>query len=114
MQIPAGCSRYTVELTRPLGLVLEEDGNGGIKVVEVAEGGNGARAELISQGDSLISTSAYVYTRESEYQGNMVKSGEQFITLNIQGEVCLCELALLMELHHGTFLWTLPSMSSPC
>ena len=87
VQIPPGCSRYTVDLTRPLGLTLEEDGKGGIRVADVARGGNAERAELISEGDALISTSAIVFTRESEYQGNMVRSGEQQVTLNVQGEV---------------------------
>ena len=32
-QPPPGCARYTVVLGKPLGLVLEEDGNGGIVVV---------------------------------------------------------------------------------
>ena len=35
MQAPPGCSRYTVELRKPLGLVLEEDRHGCIFVVGV-------------------------------------------------------------------------------
>lgn len=95
VQVPEGCSRYTVVLSKPLGLALEEDGKGGIFVAEVHEGGNAARAEVISRGDALISTSAVVCTREAEYQGNMVRSGEQTITLNVQGEVCTM---------HGTYV----------
>lgn len=33
MQAPPGCSRYAVELRKPLGLVLEEDRHGSIYVV---------------------------------------------------------------------------------
>jgi hypothetical protein len=33
MQVPPGCSRYSVELRKPLGLVLEEDRHGSIFVV---------------------------------------------------------------------------------
>jgi hypothetical protein len=96
MQVPKGCSRYPVVLSRPLGLALEEDGKGGIFVAEVREGGNAAQAKVISKGDELISTSAIVCTREAEYQGNIVSSGEQTITLNVQGEVCtMCHIAAL-------------------
>lgn len=86
-QVPPGCSRYEVELSRPLGLILEENKNGTIVVAEIPEGGKAARLDTISVGDTLISTSALVYTRESEYQGNMVKSGEKRVILNCRGEV---------------------------
>lgn len=36
-QPPPGCSRYTVELRKPLGLVLEEDRHGSIFVVRDRE-----------------------------------------------------------------------------
>jgi hypothetical protein len=39
------------------------------------------------QGDTLISTSGYVYTNANEYTGNMVRSGEQLVTMNVKGEV---------------------------
>ena len=87
LQAPPGCSRYTIELKKPLGLALEEDGRGGIKVAEVFDKGNAAIDGTVSPGDALISTTAIVYTREAEYQGNMVRSGEQTVTMNIQGEV---------------------------
>ena len=86
-QVPPGCSRYEVELSRPLGLFLEETKSGTIVVAEIPEGGKAARLNTISVGDTLISTSALVYTRESEYQGNMVKSGEKRVILNCRGEV---------------------------
>lgn len=36
-QVPPGCSRYSVEVNRPLGLILEER-NGAIVVAEVVKG----------------------------------------------------------------------------
>lgn len=54
---------------------------------EVVQGGNAERSGLISAGDVLISTSGYVYTKENEYQGNMVRSGETLVTMNVKGEV---------------------------
>lgn len=33
LQIPPGCARYTVKLSKPLGLILEERPEGGIVVV---------------------------------------------------------------------------------
>ena len=38
MQAPPGCSRYAVELRKPLGLVLEEDRHGSIYVVRGQSG----------------------------------------------------------------------------
>jgi hypothetical protein len=32
-QVPSGCRRYSVELRKPLGMVLEEDRHGAIFVV---------------------------------------------------------------------------------
>mmetsp|Transcript_20526 Transcript_20526/g.53694 ORF Transcript_20526/g.53694 Transcript_20526/m.53694 type:complete len:177 (-) Transcript_20526:974-1504(-) len=78
-------SRYSVTLSKPLGVVLEEK-NQSIYVGEVVQGGNAERSGLISAGDVLISTSGYVYTKENEYQGNMVRSGETLVTMNVKGE----------------------------
>jgi hypothetical protein len=36
LQIPPGCSRYTVQLKKPLGLVLEQNNTGNIYVVRGA------------------------------------------------------------------------------
>ena len=57
-------------------------------MAEVADGGNAAETGEVSAGDSLISTSAIVLTRESQYQGATVRSGEQRVEFNLQGEVC--------------------------
>jgi C-terminal processing protease CtpA/Prc len=88
MQVPPGCSRYDVELRRPLGLVLEERKGGAIVVAEVQAGGHADKLGSINTGDILISTSAYIYTRESKYGEATVKSGEMRIIMNTRGEVC--------------------------
>lgn len=72
LQIPPGCSRYCVRLQRPLGLVLEEDGQGGIVVAEVVPGGAAARTGSVSVGDSLISTSGHTYNKLTDYGGTQV------------------------------------------
>jgi len=87
-QVSEGCARYTVELSRPLGLVLEEKGNGEIVVGEVPKGGQAARQGMVQAGDLLISVTGIAYTRESNYQGATVRSGETLVTLNVQNEVC--------------------------
>jgi predicted metalloprotease with PDZ domain len=72
LQVPPGCSRYCVRLQRPLGLVLEEDGQGGIVVAEVVPGGAAARTGCVSVGDSLISTSGHTYSKLTDYGGTQV------------------------------------------
>jgi C-terminal processing protease CtpA/Prc len=47
-----------VELKRPLGLVLEEDGNGNVYVETVAPKGNAARTGLVKEGDIVTMCSA--------------------------------------------------------
>ncbi|KAL4419627.1 hypothetical protein ABPG77_008568 [Micractinium sp. CCAP 211/92] len=85
-RVPPGCARYTVELPKPLGLVLEEgQGGRGVYVAEIAAEGNAARlAPEISVGDELIATSGMVYTTEQEYQGNRVRGGETYVRLNVR------------------------------
>lgn len=86
MQVPEGCSRYTVELSRPLGLVLEEKGSE-IIVGEVQAGGLAAGDGTVQEGDVLISTSGFTYSKESEYGGTTVRMGEARVTLNATTEV---------------------------
>lgn len=87
LQVPEGCARYTVELSRPLGLVLEEKGSQ-IFVGEVQPGGLAARDGTIQPGDILISTSGITYSKEADYGGAKVRMGEARVTLNVTGEVC--------------------------
>lgn len=74
--IPANCSRYKVKLSKPLGLVLEEDRSGAIFVAEVLPGGNAERLGLISPRDQLIATSGFIRTTEQVY-GQTVVQGRQ-------------------------------------
>ncbi|KAL4443216.1 hypothetical protein ABPG75_010971 [Micractinium tetrahymenae] len=85
-RVPPGCARYTVELPKPLGLVLEEgQGGRGVYVAEILAEGNAARlAPEIGVGDELIATNGMVYTTEQEYQGNKVRGGEQYVRLNVR------------------------------
>lgn len=92
-QVPEGCSRYTVELSRPLGLVLEERSSGEIFVGDVPAGGQAAREGMVQAGDLLISVTGVAYTKESSYQGAVVRSGETRVTLNVRNEVRLLTTA---------------------
>ena len=83
---PPGCSRFTVELKKPLGIVLVEKKDGNIVVEEVVEEGAAAKSGLVSPGDQLIATSAVVYNSEKDYGGVSVKSGEEEIRLAVRGE----------------------------
>ncbi|KAI5071172.1 hypothetical protein GOP47_0013423 [Adiantum capillus-veneris] len=83
---PPGCSRVKVELSKPLGIVLEEDKAGNIFVAEVFEGGNADKSGLVDVGDQLIATSAIVYGSEDYYQGVRVRKGMQVVRLSVLGE----------------------------
>lgn len=76
-RVPPGCSRYTVSLNKPLGLVLEEgQGGRGVYVAEVAAGGNAQNfAPEISVGDELVATNGLTFTTERQYQDNIVQGG---------------------------------------
>ena len=84
--IPANCTRVSVEVKKPLGLILEEDGLGGIVVVEVVSEGNSAKTKLIRKGDKILAISAQIKTRFQDYGGVSVGSGEEMIRLQVQGE----------------------------
>ncbi|GBF93447.1 hypothetical protein Rsub_06580 [Raphidocelis subcapitata] len=84
---PAGCSRYTVELRRPLGVVLEQQQAGGaIVVASITAGGNADKTGQMTVGDQLISTSGVTYTRTEEYGGVNVRKGQEIVKLNCLGE----------------------------
>lgn len=54
----AGIDDRVVELRRPLGLVLNEDGNGNVFVETVAPRGNAARSGIVREGDVVTMCSA--------------------------------------------------------
>jgi len=85
--VPPGCSRVKVELSKPLGLVLEENkARGGIFVAEVLPGGNAAKTGLIAVGDELIATSAIVFDSEMLYGEVKVKKGEKSVRIVARGQ----------------------------
>ena len=45
-QVPLGCARYSVQLSKPLGIVLEEDKSGSIFVVRPAVTASSASAQV--------------------------------------------------------------------
>lgn len=88
-----------MNLSRPLGLVLEESGDM-IVVGEVQAGGLAQRQGEIQKGDILISTSGITYTTQSDYGGATVKAGEKRVTLNVRGEVrALAQLTCVTAAH---------------
>mmetsp|Transcript_26375 Transcript_26375/g.40835 ORF Transcript_26375/g.40835 Transcript_26375/m.40835 type:complete len:195 (+) Transcript_26375:78-662(+) len=54
----ASADDRSVELKRPLGLVLEEDDSGNVYVETVAPRGNAARSGMIKEGDIVVMCSA--------------------------------------------------------
>ena len=83
---PPGCSRYSIKVKRPLGLVLEEDKQGNIFVAEVIEDGNSAKTGLVNVGDQLLYVSAVVFNKTNDYGGVQVKAGEETIKFMTRGE----------------------------
>lgn len=76
-----------MRLRKPLGIVLEQDSkNGNIYVVEIKADGSAARDGSVSLGDQLVATSGVVYTSETEYNGAMVKGGQQLVRMLVLGE----------------------------
>lgn len=87
VDLPPGCSRYSVELTKPLGIVLEENrATGSITVAEVVPGGAADKTGEVAVGDVLLATSGYVRTTEQTYGEIVVRGGEQMVRLSARGE----------------------------
>ncbi|KAL6762694.1 hypothetical protein V8C86DRAFT_2513596 [Haematococcus lacustris] len=86
-EVPPGCSRYTVKLTKPMGLVLQQDTKTlAITIADIKPDGSAAKApERMCVGDQLIATSGVTYDREADY-GVMVKMGQKVVRLMVQGE----------------------------
>jgi C-terminal processing protease CtpA/Prc len=102
-QIPTGCSRYSVSLGKPLGLILEErKSTGTIVVAEIVPGGNAEKSGVITVGDQLIATSGYTRTTEQMYGDITVKGGEQIVRLPVRGESFDTVLAAISS-HPGNF-----------
>lgn len=72
---PPGCARYTVELRKPLGFVLEQKSEGsGIFVAAITPGGSADKTRQLTVGDQLISCSGVTYGRLEEYGGVKVRA----------------------------------------
>lgn len=85
--IPPGCSRYSVSLKKPLGIVLEQKKDTGIiTVVEISPEGSAARTGQVSVGDQLIATSGVTYGKEEDYGGAKVKKGQQVVRISALGQ----------------------------
>eukprot|EP01024_Parvocaulis_polyphysoides_P007419 TRINITY_DN12207_c0_g1_i1.p2 TRINITY_DN12207_c0_g1~~TRINITY_DN12207_c0_g1_i1.p2 ORF type:complete len:165 (-),score=17.47 TRINITY_DN12207_c0_g1_i1:314-769(-) len=85
-EIPPGCSRYQIQLRKPLGLVLEETKEGKIIVAEIVPEGSADQLGTITVGDELIATSGVTYSGSSDYGGAQVRTGQQVVRLNVNGE----------------------------
>lgn len=85
-EIPPNCARYTVNIPKPLGLVMEETASGLIRVAEILSGGNAERTGLIQLGDVLIATSGNVKTTERYYGEVRVQGGEKRVRILCKGE----------------------------
>lgn len=49
MQVPPGCSRYSISIKKPLGIVLEQNKDTGvITVAEISPEGNAAKTGLVA------------------------------------------------------------------
>lgn len=84
--VPPNCARYTVNISKPLGLVMEETASGFIRVAEILPGGNAERIGLIQVGDVLIATSGNVKTTEQYYGEVRVQGGEKRVRILCRGE----------------------------
>ncbi|WIA30540.1 hypothetical protein OEZ86_000623 [Tetradesmus obliquus] len=85
--IPPGCSRYSISIKKPLGLVLEQNKSSGIiTVAEISPEGGAARTGLVAVGDQLIATSGVTYSTEEEYGEVKVKKGQKVVRVNAIGQ----------------------------
>eukprot|EP00882_Tetradesmus_deserticola_P004421 GHRQ01004665.1.p1 GENE.GHRQ01004665.1~~GHRQ01004665.1.p1 ORF type:complete len:170 (+),score=33.66 GHRQ01004665.1:141-650(+) len=85
--IPPGCSRYSISIKKPLGLVLEQNKSSGIiTVAEISPEGSAARTGLVAVGDQLLATSGVTYSMEEEYGEVKVKKGQTVVRVNAIGQ----------------------------
>ena len=82
-----GCSRYSVSLSKPLGIVLEENKTTGtITVAEIVPGGSAEKDGTVGVGDILIATNGLVKTTSQTYGEVVVQGGEQIVRMPVRGE----------------------------
>jgi predicted metalloprotease with PDZ domain len=103
---PPGCSRYTVNIKKPLGLVLEQDTKTLVlRVAELSPDGAAQRAG-VGIGDQLIAVSGVVYDRTEEYGEVQVRKGQQRVRLSARGET-LKTIGAAITSHPGAWDVTL-------
>lgn len=103
---PPGCSRYTVNIKKPLGLVLEQDTKTLVlRVAELSPEGAAERAG-VGIGDQLIAVSGVVYGRTEEYGEVQVKKEQQRVRLSARGET-LKTIGAAISSHPGNWQVTL-------
>jgi hypothetical protein len=56
---PPGCSRYSISIKKPLGLVLEQNATGVITVAEISPEGSAAKTGLVAVVSEASSQSAH-------------------------------------------------------
>jgi len=99
---PPGCARYKVSLSKPLGLVLEQDLKTlAVRVASVAPEGAAEKAG-VGAGDQLIAVSGIVYDRVEAYGEVKVSKGQSRIRLAARGET-LKTLAAAIASHPGNW-----------
>lgn len=103
---PPGCSRYSVNIKKPFGLVFEQDKESlVITVAELTAEGAAERAG-VGIGDQLIATSGVTYGRTEEYGEVQVKKEQQRVRLSARGET-LKTIGAAISSHPGNWEVTL-------
>lgn len=103
---PPGCSRYTVNIKKPLGLVFEQDTKTlVVRVAELSPDGAAERAG-VGIGDQLLATSGVVYGATEEYGEVQVKKQQARVRLSARGET-LKTIGAAISSHPGAWDVTL-------
>jgi S1-C subfamily serine protease len=98
--------RYTVQLLKPLGIVLEEDAK--TKVISVSEvkPDSAAEKQNVRVGDILLATSGVTYNRIEDYAGVSVSAGQEVVRMAVKGET-LKTVSAAIRSHPGHMAVTL-------
>lgn len=103
---PAGCSRYTVNIKKPLGLVLEQDTKTLVLTVASLSAEGAAERAGVGLGDQLIAVSGITYDKNEEYGEVVVKKGQQRVRMSVRGET-LRTVGAAIASHPGNWEVTL-------
>jgi hypothetical protein len=103
---PAGCSRYTVNIKKPLGLVLEQDTKTLVLRVAALSPEGAAERAGVTVGDQLIAVSGITYDKNEAYGEVVVKKGQQRVRMSARGET-LRTVGAAIASHPGNWEVTL-------